>query len=275
MGRGGARHGTGRAAARGRAGRGARCGVERGAARGGSHSAGPASAARACPRPTPPPLSAPQDMAKRHTLDRKAVATVECALCGLRQPVAAACAGCSVQFGRYACLKCNFFGAGRGAPGADGRAGGQAAEPHALLRQRVPFGERPALRGPSPPCLPAAPQPQPSATPRASLCHEHTHRPRCSARAAQRTRRRRSSSTATSAASAASAAGRTSSTARECIRVQVAFPLTCWRGGGRWTVKEGGVLRARRPAGGPAPGAGAACAAGWWRSRGRAPVKGN
>ena len=32
-----------------------------------------------------------------------------CALCALRQPVAAACSGCGVAFGAYACLTCRFF----------------------------------------------------------------------------------------------------------------------------------------------------------------------
>lgn len=50
-----------------------------------------------------------QDAAKRHTLDRKQVTEVVCALCDTRQPVAASCSSCGVQFGRYACLKCNFF----------------------------------------------------------------------------------------------------------------------------------------------------------------------
>lgn len=50
-----------------------------------------------------------QDPAKRHTLDRKQVTEVLCALCDMRQPVAAACSSCGVSFGRYACLKCNFF----------------------------------------------------------------------------------------------------------------------------------------------------------------------
>jgi hypothetical protein len=50
-----------------------------------------------------------QDATKRHTLDRKQVTEVICALCGTRQPVAASCSSCGVQFGRYACLKCNFF----------------------------------------------------------------------------------------------------------------------------------------------------------------------
>ncbi|KAF8062955.1 RZPF34 [Scenedesmus sp. PABB004] len=50
-----------------------------------------------------------QDPAKRHTLDRKLVAEVVCALCGVRQPVAAGCAACGAAFGRYACLKCNFW----------------------------------------------------------------------------------------------------------------------------------------------------------------------
>lgn len=34
---------------------------------------------------------------------------VECALCALRQPVAEACVGCGVAFGRYACTRCPFF----------------------------------------------------------------------------------------------------------------------------------------------------------------------
>ena len=52
-----------------------------------------------------------QDPSKRHALDRRTVAEVICALCDLRQPVAEACRACGVRFGRYACLKCNFFGA--------------------------------------------------------------------------------------------------------------------------------------------------------------------
>ncbi len=35
---------------------------------------------------------------------------MECALCGTRQPVGETCGGCGVRFGRYSCLKCNFFG---------------------------------------------------------------------------------------------------------------------------------------------------------------------
>ncbi|GBF97018.1 hypothetical protein Rsub_09491, partial [Raphidocelis subcapitata] len=50
-----------------------------------------------------------QDLSARHALDRKQVSEVECALCSLRQPVAEACRGCGVRFGRYSCLKCNFF----------------------------------------------------------------------------------------------------------------------------------------------------------------------
>jgi hypothetical protein len=42
-------------------------------------------------------------------LDRCKVSEVVCALCDLRQPVSKECAGCGVQFGRYACLVCNFF----------------------------------------------------------------------------------------------------------------------------------------------------------------------
>jgi len=50
-----------------------------------------------------------QDPAKRHELDRAAVRELECALCGLRQPVGASCAACGVGFGAYACLRCCFF----------------------------------------------------------------------------------------------------------------------------------------------------------------------
>lgn len=50
-----------------------------------------------------------QDAAKRHTMDRKQVREVVCALCDTRQPVAASCSSCGVGFGRYVCLQCNFF----------------------------------------------------------------------------------------------------------------------------------------------------------------------
>ncbi|KAK2079568.1 hypothetical protein QBZ16_001963 [Prototheca wickerhamii] len=49
------------------------------------------------------------DCKLRHELDRSTVREVECALCALRQPVAEACAGCGVAFGRYACTRCPFF----------------------------------------------------------------------------------------------------------------------------------------------------------------------
>jgi len=51
-----------------------------------------------------------QDPAKRHALDRKQVKEVECALCLTQQPVGETCGSCGVRFGRYSCLKCNFFG---------------------------------------------------------------------------------------------------------------------------------------------------------------------
>ena len=50
-----------------------------------------------------------QDPSKRHELDRTSVRELLCALCELRQPVAAACSGCGVSFGAYACLACCFF----------------------------------------------------------------------------------------------------------------------------------------------------------------------
>ena len=50
-----------------------------------------------------------QDPSKRHELDRTSVRELVCALCALRQPVAAACAGCGAGFGAYACLACCFF----------------------------------------------------------------------------------------------------------------------------------------------------------------------
>ena len=50
-----------------------------------------------------------QDPSKRHELDRTSVRELVCALCTLRQPVAAACSGCGVAFGAYACLTCCFF----------------------------------------------------------------------------------------------------------------------------------------------------------------------
>ena len=50
-----------------------------------------------------------QDPSKRHELDRTSVRELVCALCTLRQPVAAACSGCGVSFGAYACLACCFF----------------------------------------------------------------------------------------------------------------------------------------------------------------------
>ncbi|KAK9825066.1 hypothetical protein WJX74_005833 [Apatococcus lobatus] len=45
----------------------------------------------------------------RHELDRSQVQEVVCSLCDLRQPVATHCSRCSVEFGAYSCLKCNFF----------------------------------------------------------------------------------------------------------------------------------------------------------------------
>lgn len=65
-----------------------------------------------------------QDPSKRHALDRRTVAEVICALCDLRQPVAEACRACGVRFGRYACLKCNFFGALGGVLWLAARGGG-------------------------------------------------------------------------------------------------------------------------------------------------------
>lgn len=50
-----------------------------------------------------------QDPSKRHELDRTTVRSLVCALCDLRQPVAATCVGCGVEFGAYSCLKCCFF----------------------------------------------------------------------------------------------------------------------------------------------------------------------
>eukprot|EP00878_Enallax_costatus_P019254 GHUV01020309.1.p1 GENE.GHUV01020309.1~~GHUV01020309.1.p1 ORF type:complete len:137 (+),score=29.09 GHUV01020309.1:227-637(+) len=50
-----------------------------------------------------------QDPKKRHTLDRKQVQEVVCALCSCRQPVAEHCSSCGVRFGAYSCLQCNFF----------------------------------------------------------------------------------------------------------------------------------------------------------------------
>eukprot|EP00798_Chlamydomonas_sp_ICE-L_P019776 gene19776-26468_t len=50
-----------------------------------------------------------QDPKKRHTLDRKLVTEVECALCLTRQPTAHSCRECGVAFGQYSCLECNFF----------------------------------------------------------------------------------------------------------------------------------------------------------------------
>ena len=50
-----------------------------------------------------------QDPSKRHELDRTTVRSLVCALCDLRQPVSATCAGCGVEFGAYSCLKCCFF----------------------------------------------------------------------------------------------------------------------------------------------------------------------
>ena len=57
-----------------------------------------------CSQTTPSLFGAPR-------CARSQVQEVECALCGLRQPVAETCSNCRVRFGRYSCLKCNFFGA--------------------------------------------------------------------------------------------------------------------------------------------------------------------
>ncbi|KAF5841208.1 zinc-ribbon-domain-containing protein [Dunaliella salina] len=44
-----------------------------------------------------------------HTLDRKAVKELICALCETRQPAGRTCISCGVAFGQYTCLDCNFF----------------------------------------------------------------------------------------------------------------------------------------------------------------------
>ncbi|GMH32753.1 hypothetical protein BSKO_00587 [Bryopsis sp. KO-2023] len=49
------------------------------------------------------------DPKKRHTLDRKAVTELVCAVCSTRQPVGEKCVKCGTKFGKYSCLKCNFF----------------------------------------------------------------------------------------------------------------------------------------------------------------------
>ena len=55
------------------------------------------------------PACVVQDSNLRHELDRSQVQEVVCSLCDLRQPVATHCTRCSVEFGAYSCLKCNFF----------------------------------------------------------------------------------------------------------------------------------------------------------------------
>jgi hypothetical protein len=40
-----------------------------------------------------------QDWQKKHELDRKAIKELVCALCATRQPVAASCIACGVDFG--------------------------------------------------------------------------------------------------------------------------------------------------------------------------------
>ncbi|KAJ8923952.1 hypothetical protein NQ315_006728 [Exocentrus adspersus] len=44
-----------------------------------------------------------------HTLDRKAITELICALCDTRQPVQTKCKTCGVLFGKYSCLECNLF----------------------------------------------------------------------------------------------------------------------------------------------------------------------
>lgn len=50
-----------------------------------------------------------QEPKKQHTLDRKSVTEVKCAVCSTVQAVAAKCVECGVNFGGYCCLKCNLF----------------------------------------------------------------------------------------------------------------------------------------------------------------------
>lgn len=42
-------------------------------------------------------------------LDRSIVKEVVCALCDVRQPIAAECTACGVAFGAYACTRCPFY----------------------------------------------------------------------------------------------------------------------------------------------------------------------
>jgi hypothetical protein len=49
------------------------------------------------------------DEAQDHAIDRYSIDRVRCMACGLAQPFAAQCSGCSTQFARYHCDVCRFF----------------------------------------------------------------------------------------------------------------------------------------------------------------------
>eukprot|EP00892_Ulva_mutabilis_P000622 jgi/Ulvmu1/10560/UM065_0014.1 len=53
--------------------------------------------------------NAPDQGAKRHTLQRHCVRQLMCMACSEEQPVASSCRRCNLQFGAYSCLKCNLF----------------------------------------------------------------------------------------------------------------------------------------------------------------------
>ncbi|KAJ8976517.1 hypothetical protein NQ317_009086 [Molorchus minor] len=49
------------------------------------------------------------DEAEDHTVDRKEVTELVCAVCDTRQSVDRNCKNCGVLFGKYTCLECNLF----------------------------------------------------------------------------------------------------------------------------------------------------------------------
>jgi RING finger/CHY zinc finger protein 1 len=49
------------------------------------------------------------EVEKQHTLERRKVQEVVCAMCDVRQKIADHCCACGVAFGAYVCLECSFF----------------------------------------------------------------------------------------------------------------------------------------------------------------------
>ena len=54
-------------------------------------------------------MPVPQDITRRHLLDRKAIREVVCAVCNVRQAVGSHCVNCGVLFARYFCAECKFY----------------------------------------------------------------------------------------------------------------------------------------------------------------------